>query len=361
MKAESINGESDERLLAITRHHSESLAGLMVEIFALYNLSRTLHISFDMDEVFSAAENLMKETLGIAEFSIMVLDDDTETLSVWKASSAHYEAMKNVTFEVGEGVCGAVAKTGQAIAVQDVRKDGRFLFYKGAHKNIGSFFSAPLKTLGGKIFGVFNVSKETTNVFREKDMLVFNAVANHVAHAMENSRVFMNSVKSSISDELTELYSKRYFMNIVTKDIANAERLGGCFALLMLDIETPGSGPNGEGKTMEGVLKKVAQTLKNSTRQGDVLARYEGNRIAVLLPGVKKESARIVATKLMEAMDNNVFVIGEDGGTGKLSIAFGCACFPDDGKSVIDILDKAKFALSSAKNLGDGEVRFSVA
>ncbi len=358
MKAESVTDEGGERLLDITRHYSQNLAGLMLEIFALYNLSRTLHVSFDMDEVFHTVEKQMKETLGISEFSIMLLDDDNDTLSVWRANSNHHDAMKDITFEVGEGVCGAVAKTGQTIAIQDVRKDERFLFYKGAHKNVGSFFSAPLKTGNGKTFGVFNVSMESPNAFKEKDMLVFNAVASHVAQAMESSKIFTESVKRSITDELTGLYSKRYFMDILGKEFSNASRLGGFFALLLMDIGKQNLVASAGAKAMDGIIKKVAQTLKKNTRHGDVIARYDGYRIAALLPGANKDSAKIVANKFQTAVNGNVFVPGDEGGTGKLSIMFGCACFPKDGDRPDDVLGKAISALDSAWNLNGDTLRF---
>jgi len=358
MKAESVTDEGGERLLDITRNYSQNLAGLMLEIFALYNLSRTLHVSFDMDEVFYTVEKQMKETLGISEFSIMLLNGDNETLSVWRANSNHYDAMKDITFEVGEGVCGAVAKTGQAIAIQNVKEDERFLFYKGAHKNVGSFFSAPLKNNDGKTFGVFNVSMESPNAFKEKDMLVFNAVANHVAQAMERSKIFTETVKRSITDELTGLYSKRYFMDILGKEFSNASRLGGFFALLLMDIGKPSQSPGTGGKTMDGVIKKVAQTLAKNTRQGDVIARYDDYRVAAILPGANEDSAKIVANKLQTAVNDDVFVSGEEGGTGKLSIVFGCACFPKAGDKPDEVLGKAISALDSAWNLNDDTIRF---
>ena len=64
----------------------------------------------------------------------MLVDEKTYELNIWKTSSDIYEAAKDVSFKIGEGISGIVFQAGEPILVGDVRKDERFLYYKGKYE-----------------------------------------------------------------------------------------------------------------------------------------------------------------------------------------------------------------------------------
>lgn len=346
-------GQDDARLLDMTRQLSEALAESLLEIFALYNLSKTLNISFQMDNVFHDAERQMKELLGISNFSVMLLDESSNTLKMWKANRSTFEVAKEVTFKLGEGVCGKVAEAGEAAMIQDVSKEKDFLYYKGKEKNIGSFYSTPLKAREGKVIGVLNVHKEKRGAFRDKDLLVYNAVAMHIAQALENSRLFQETQDKAITDDLTGLYSRRYFMEIMGKEVSKAKRNGTSFSLLMFDVDHFKKVNDTFGHLVgDDVLRSLSASLQKNTRQEDVLARYGGEEFVILLPGIKLDDAEYVAQKLRRGVKKDVSVDIDGQPPYPVTISGGVSCYPGCGMSIEEIIDAADKALYTAKSEG---------
>ncbi|MGK7346301.1 MAG: diguanylate cyclase [Candidatus Nitrospinota bacterium M3_3B_026] len=353
MNSESFPGGEDVKLLDLARQHSRALAECMMEVFALYNLSKSLHVSFHMDSIFHEAEELMKNMLGVTKFAVMLLDESSSALRMWRANSSTYEAAREVTFKLGEGVCGHVAQTGEAELVRDVSKDERFLYYKGAEPEIGSFYSTPLRTRSGRVIGVLNVSKEEVNAIGERDLLVYNAVATSVAQALENSKLFSETQKQAITDSLTGLYSRRYFTEIMRKEISKARRDTGVFSLIMMDVDHFKDVNDTYGHLVgDDVLKKIGGVLKKNTRQEDVMARYGGEEFVVLLPGISVADALFVAEKLRGAVKEEAAIQVEGEEPRNVTISGGVSCYPESGKTMEQIIDAADRALYSAKTEG---------
>ncbi|VAX22526.1 diguanylate cyclase/phosphodiesterase (GGDEF & EAL domains) with PAS/PAC sensor(s) [hydrothermal vent metagenome] len=355
MKTKTSGGKNESKLIELTRQHSEALTECVMEIFALYHVSKTLNISLSMDDIFGEAEEQMKELLDITEFSVMLLDNDTSILSVWKASSALYEDIKEITFKVGQGICGLVAETGEPITVGDTGKDKRFVSYGETQQKITSLFSAPLKSRNGKVIGVFNVHKDEPYAFKERDTLIYNAVATHIAQAVENSQLYNKTKNQAITEGLTKLYSKQYFMEVLQHEISDAKRRKSNFSVLMLDVDNFKAINDTYGHPEgDAVLKKIASTLKENTRKGDVLARYGGDEIIVFLRGTDRSKAMYVANKLLDNIRENVNANGGSSkeSNGKITISAGVACFPESGDNINDIIKSADKALYAAKDFG---------
>lgn len=360
MNTESFPGGEDIKLLDLAQRHSQALAECMMEVFALYNLSKSLHVSFHMDSIFHEAEELMKNLLGVTKFAVMLLDESSHILRMWRANRSTYDAAREVTFKLGEGVCGHVAQTGEAELIRDVSRDERFLYYKGTEPRIGSFYSTPLKTRSGRIIGVLNVSKEEVDAIGERDILVYNAVATSVAQALENSKLFTETQKLAITDSLTGLYSRRYFTEIMRKEISKARRNAGVFSLIMIDVDHFKDVNDTYGHLVgDDVLKSIGAELEKNTRQEDVLARYGGEEFVVLLPGITAAAALFVAEKLREAVKREI-VIRVDGHEPRhVTFSGGVSCYPESGKTMEEIIDAADKALYSAKT--DGRDRIGLA
>lgn len=355
MRTKTSGGRSESKLIDLTRQHSEALTECVMEIFALYHVSKALNISLSMDDIFGEAEEQMKELLDITEFSVMLLDSKNNVLSVWKASSDLYDEIKDITFNVGQGICGLVAETGESITVDNTAKDKRFVSYGETQQKIASLFSAPLKSRDGEVIGVFNVHKNEPNAFTERDTLIYNAVATHIAQAVENSQLYNKTKNQAITEGMTELYSKQYFMEVLQHEISDAIRRKSNFSVLMLDVDNFKAINDTYGHPEgDSVLKQIAIILKENTRKGDVLARYGGDEIIVFLRGTDRSKAMYVANKLLVNVRESVIINGGStgGANNKITISAGAACFPESGVDIDDIIKSADKALYNAKNSG---------
>ena len=105
----------------------------------------------------------------------------------------------------------------------------------------------------------------------------------------------------AITDELTGLYNRRFFMNRWEWECERAMRYQRPLACLMIDV-------NGFKQVNDRlghhagdlVLRQVAQELKTMLRQSDILARFGGDEFIIALPETSEAQATLVAEKLRE-------------------------------------------------------------
>ena len=354
-KNSQVGSEYD--LFVSAQKESEALKERLFELYILYNLSKNLNVSLQLNELFHNTINVLKESLRIEDFCFMLVDDKCNELKVWKADSSSLGDAKGITFKIGEGISGIVAETGEPILVPDTSKDTRFLFYKGMMPDIGSFLSIPLKQNDNKVIGVLNVHKKETNAFRETDKMLFMAIAQNVAIAIERARNYENAQRVSMVDELTSLYTRRYFLESSQREYSQAERCGEFFSIILADIDHFKYFNDTYGHMLgDEVLRKLSSVLKLNVRQSDVVARYGGEEFIMLLPGTNKPGAVASAEKLRSAVEKDLAVEVGGGHKERVTITVGVACYPEDGKTVEEIIASADRFLYLGKKSGRNKV-----
>jgi len=349
--------EFDDDVVDLTKRQSAALAERLIEICALYTLSKQLNETIDIDNLFNKADRILEECLGVDHFSIMLLDDSGETLSIWKASGLVTDTVGNVTFKLGEGICGMVAKTGKPALAPDVSKDTQFLNYKTDQIQIGSFYSTPLLTEQEKVIGVFNVHKPEPRAISVNETPLYNAAARNIALALENSRLLKAAQQMAITDELTTLYSRRYYTEAVEKEISKARRSMAPLSLIFLDLDFFKSVNDTYGHAAgDDVLREVGRLLRDNTRQGDVCARYGGEEFAVLLPGADIGEAVLSAEKLRDAVERKLSIGLVDGFPIKITMSAGVASLSEEVQTADGLMALADNRLLAAKRSGRNRV-----
>ena len=103
----------------------------------------------------------------------------------------------------------------------------------------------------------------------------------------------------AITDELTGLYNRRFFLKRWTWEWERAKRYRRPLACLMIDINSFKQVNDRLGHAAgDLVLKQVAQELKTLLRQSDILARFGGDEFVIALPETTYDQAALVAEKL---------------------------------------------------------------
>ncbi len=106
-------------------------------------------------------------------------------------------------------------------------------------------------------------------------------------------------------DELTGIANRRKYMERMKLDLAQADRFGEPFSVVMIDIDNFKSFNDRYGHEMgDIVLKEVAGILKQETRaELDLVARYGGEEFMVVLSSTDEKGAKITAEKLVKAIE----------------------------------------------------------
>ncbi|MGA1875194.1 MAG: diguanylate cyclase [bacterium] len=119
----------------------------------------------------------------------------------------------------------------------------------------------------------------------------------------ERKRLEEELKELSIIDSLTKLYNKRYFLEILEKEIYRACRQKYPLSMIMIDLDRFKSHNDTYGHLAgDYVLSKVGEMLSNQCRGGvDVPCRYGGDEFTIVLPQVDQDQAVRVACRYQRA------------------------------------------------------------
>ena len=173
--------------------------------------------------------------------------------------------------------------------------------------------------------------------------------------------VLQNGLLSEISarDSLTGLYNRLYVMEKIDSEMNRSLRNGCPVSLLMLDIDHFKHVNDSFGHSAgDGVLRSVAQVLRDSCRVYDVPGRYGGEEFCVVLPETKVRNTTVVAERIRERMAAHRFAIGADSVivTASIGIAGSDSVENEGIVSSSTLIDRADRALYSAKHHGRNRV-----
>ena len=115
--------------------------------------------------------------------------------------------------------------------------------------------------------------------------------------AMQDARVTLERV--SVHDELTGLHNYRYLNGRLEAEFKRAERAHEPLACCVLDIDHLKSHNDRGGRALgDAILRGVADVIRRSVREADVVARYGGDEFLVVLPATHFAGSLSVAERI---------------------------------------------------------------
>ncbi|MBX9977062.1 MAG: diguanylate cyclase [Alphaproteobacteria bacterium] len=189
----------------------------------------------------------------------------------------------------------------------------------------------------------FQTTMENHKIILIKDQSEANLGRHHLAYL-------------AYYDSLTGTVNRQFFiqrLEHIMQDQNNRTPL----AILVVDLDGFKEINDTHGHEMgDWILKQVAQRLKASIRQGDIVARFGGDEFTVLLKNIMNEEAiRAIADRMLEAICSD-YVRGSI--TLTVGASMGIACTPSDSESPMDLINHADTAMYSVKQHGKRGLRF---
>jgi diguanylate cyclase (GGDEF)-like protein len=249
---------------------------------------------------------------------------------------------------LGVGVIGKVARTGEMVLLQEISSDAHPL---SIVPDARSVLCLPV-SYGESLLGVLNLESRRENAFPQQEVLILRTLADLLATALHNAFVFQKMQHQSITDGLTGLKTRRFFMESVQAEWKRASRSGRPFSVVMMDLDRFKEVNDSLGH-LEGdlLLARVGRLLEQKSRQSNIVARYGGDEFVILMPETGVEQAQILSERLRLWLATDP-MLNEH----KLTGSFGVATYPLHGTDVEDILRVADAGMYVSKHAGGNQV-----
>lgn len=186
--------------------------------------------------------------------------------------------------------------------------------------------------------------------FRYFDIMISELLAIFKLKYQYNEKDFM-----SVLDGLTGLYNRRQFEIGLEQEYNRTKRHPSDFSLAIMDIDFFKKVNDTYGHQYgDYVLKTVADLLKQAFRKTDLLYRYGGEEMVVIMPETNIEGAVIPVQRLRRTVEDYDFEY--NGVKSKVTISIGLTMNYQDFNSAADLLKSADDALYKAKEEGRNRV-----
>lgn len=171
-------------------------------------------------------------------------------------------------------------------------------------------------------------------------------------HDAEEQRVLAEIYEAAMRDALTGAYTRRYLHDRLRAELSYAARHHTPVALLMLDIDHFKQVNDVYGHQVgDSVLRMVVAELRSTLRPEDVLVRYGGEELCVLVRGLGGEDSLLLAERLRRAIA--ALRVPARGDEVSVTVSIGVAVTePDAAPPVASLLERADRALYRAKREG---------
>jgi len=130
-----------------------------------------------------------------------------------------------------------------------------------------------------------------------EDLLV--AIGSEIAVGIDNIHLLERTMELSSTDELTGLYNRRHFYDVLEAEMARTARYKRPFTLVLLDLDGFKEYNDRFGHLNgDAVLKSLGQTLRSTLRKSDTSFRYGGDEFAIILAGTGSQRAKGVIERI---------------------------------------------------------------
>jgi diguanylate cyclase (GGDEF)-like protein len=236
-------------------------------------------------------------------------------------------------------------------------------------ENIFSHDNGPLEYLINTLSFKENASTDIIFSFLSKDKENFEIIKNDLKTIKMSLQIFSQSLfnkymerilkEISLVDHLTGSYNRSYLDNYAHNllSISNREQKKIAFIKVGID-QFKAVIDEFDYEVGDKVLKSLANSLKESIRDSDLVVKISNDEFLVILLNIINESnAIIISEKLIDNFSKEKIIVNNETKQALMkTICSGISIYPDNATSIEEIIKKSDIALYEAKNRGRSQV-----
>jgi diguanylate cyclase (GGDEF)-like protein len=345
-------GEHHRQLAAAEAQRAEVLAQTSATLSHLSAIGQEITAQLDAGAVFRALDRHVHGLLDATHFSIFLLEPGGDYLHCAFGVEMGLPlpptriALSDPDFNTARCV-----RERDELLIEIEDKSDTPNLIPGTLPTLTLLF-APL-TIGERVLGVMTVQSMLPRAYGERERLIFRTLCAYGAIALDNAaaqaqlleknleleRAYRALEEVSLTDQLTGLRNRRFFLQHVESDVALSLRgydgqPGGEAAadrdlvFYMVDLDHFKSVNDRHGHAAgDSVLVQMKDRLREVFRESDYLVRWGGEEFLVLARATDRSGAHLVAERIRQAVSSRPFTL-PDGTPLARTCSIGFACYP---------------------------------
>jgi diguanylate cyclase (GGDEF)-like protein len=308
---------------ALQRSMEEALR-LAKENKIVADIGRIISSSISIEAIYEAFSEKVRELIPFDRIVINLLDPEKNVVSCQYQEGIFVSGRQGGDILPPEGtVTAQIMRTGIGFIVQAESAAEMGKKYPGLipelQHGIRSFLTVPLISKE-QVIGALALRSTKSGVYTNRDLMISENIANHIAGAIYNAQLFIKLKRSeeqreaaiaalresehryrelSIVDGLTQLYNSRHFYFQLRMEMDRSNRYEQPLTLLMLDIDHFKALNDVYGHIAgDKVLFRLGQVTKRCLRETDLAYRYGGEEFTILLPMTTAADGAVTAERI---------------------------------------------------------------
>lgn len=313
-----------------------------------------------LEAVLRAIVECITRRLPVTIASIILLNEQRTHFiqEVW-SGPLDLELPCGLPWPIELGAAGRCIQSGRSQLIDDVRADPDYI---PGNSEVNSEYLVPIRHRD-RMHGVLNLESTRPDFFTPEVCAVFDAIAEQIAGAIHVSRLLLDLETAnrklrdlSMSDGLTGIANRRCFDERIAEEWQRHARSDLSLALLMVDVDCFKALNDAQGHLHgDECLRALAKLCSSGVRgDSDLVARYGGEEIVLLLPGCEMADAVRVAGHLRRSVEALGIPHPDSPAAHCVTVSIGVSAVrPRDSRTTVDaLISAADAAMYAAKARG---------
>jgi signal transduction histidine kinase len=263
------------------------------QLRTINEISRKISSIINLDELLPFVANLLRETFSYHNVNIFLFEPDSGRLILKAICLSGYKGVipLEVPLEMGEeGLVGWVAQTGEPLLVNDVSNEPKYRFVEEL-SGTKSELAVAIKAKD-KILGVLDIESNEIDAFSEADLSTSQTLADQLAIAIENARLYQETGKMAVMEE----------RNRMAREIHDTLAQGFTGIILQLEAaEQASEGVNSETLQLISKARSLARGSLNEARRSVWNLRPQALERLSLVEALRQEVVRLAQSSNIKA------------------------------------------------------------
>ncbi len=304
--------------------------------------------SFKLEENFQHILRIIEEVTGAERCLITLTKEGSNIFSQNLSGETAIEGLG----QIPDSISHLVLETKKPLVVFNALTDPRCdpLWAQGI--NVVSFVTLPIFSFQGHPVATLTLGYESYSIFSKEQLRFTELICRQIGLMFSNYQYIGDLRTMARIDGLTGLYNRHTFEKLYEEIYDQHKRERRNFSLMMLDIDNFKEVNDQYGHLIgDEILKRVAEKITRNVRKQDVVARYGGEEVIVLLVDIQGEEAKLIAERIRDSIAS--FRINGVGVTVSIGICSFFNCHVEKNR-LIELADQC---LYEAKRFGKNHVR----